>query len=259
MADRPVVASIVQYQTAIEAGTMSVTELVEKVAELGVDGVELRREAWEECGTLMSEELEAVKARVAELGLLITFGTHSVIFCEGVDRDQVLADVDTAAALGSPLCRLFSGPVPEAEDDPAWAWAKQVIDRAEEKGIVIALENYARSPGGTLGEIQTVLNHFDVPGLKTNIDTGNYAGWKQDHLEAIEAIGHRAAYVHVKDPREGGTSVPGEGDLDMKRIFAALDALPHKIVYCFEFPGGDEPDDRITRGLEFMRSRSNSD
>ena len=120
---------------------------------------------------------------------------------------------------------------------------------------MIALENYANSPGGTLAEIQTVLNRFDVPTLKTNIDTGNYAGWKQDILAAIEAIGDRADYVHVKDPAEGGTSVPGEGDLPMKEIFAALDALPQRIIYCFEFPGGDAPDDRIRRGLAFMRSR----
>ena len=256
MPDRPIVASIVQYIDQIESGEMKVMDLVEKAAELGVDGIELRREAWEECGTEMNAELPAVKARAEELGLLVTFGTHSVIFCEGEARDQVLADVDTAAALGSPLCRLFSGPIPEAEDHPDWEWAQQVVDRAAEKGIVVALENYARSPGGTLAEIQTFLNHFDVPALKTNIDTGNYAGWKQDHLEAIAAIGHRAAYCHIKDPSDGGTSVPGEGDLEMKKIFSALDALPQRIIYCFEFPGGEEPDDRIKRGLSFMHSRA---
>jgi sugar phosphate isomerase/epimerase len=253
--NRPIVASIVQYIDRIEDGSMTVLELVEKAAELGMDGIEVRREAWEACGTSMSAELPAVKARAEELGLLVTFGTHSVIFCEGSDRDQVLADVDAAAEIGSPLCRLFSGPLPETDDHPDWDWAKQVIDRAAEKGIVVALENYARSPGGTLAEIQTVLNHFDVPALKTNIDTGNYAGWKQDHLEAIAAIGNRAAYVHIKDPSDGGTSVPGEGDLPLKEIFAAIDELSQRIVYCFEFPGGNDPDDRIKRGLAFMRDR----
>ena len=175
--------------------------------------------------------------------------------CEGEDYDLLLADVDTAAEIGSPFLRIFSGPVPEDANDPAWENAKAVIDRAETKGILIALENYANEPGGTLAEIQAVLDHFPVPTLKTNIDTGNYAGWNQDLLEAIDAIGDRAAYVHVKDPSEGGTSVPGEGDLPMTEIFAALDALPQRIIYCFEFPGDDDPDDRIRRGLAFMRSR----
>ncbi len=253
--NRSIIASIVQYQPAIEAGEMSVMQMVEKAAELGVDGIELRRKAWEESGTSMRERLPAVKARAEELGLLVTFGTHSVLFCKGDARDQLLADVDTAADIGSPHVRIFPGPVPGTDDHPDWAWAEQVIDRAKEKGVQIALENYARSPGGTLAEIQTVLNHFDVPTLKTNIDIGNYAGWKQDPFEVIKAIGSRAINVHVKDPSDDGTSVPGEGDLPMKEIFSALDALPQRIIYCFEFPGGDEPDARITRGLAFMRSR----
>lgn len=249
---RPIVMSIVQYTDAIESKKMTVLELVEKAGELGVDGVEIRRELW---GEGMNEELLTVKHKIESLNLHVTFATHSVLFCEGEDYDLLLSDVDTTAEIGSPLLRIFSGPVPTKENDPAWDKAKAVIDLAEEKGILIALENYANSPGGTLAEIQTVLNHFNVPTLKTNIDTGNYAGWKQDILEAIQAIGDRAAYVHVKDPSEGGTSVPGEGDLPMKEIFAALDAQPQKIIYCFEFPGGDDPDDRIQRGLAFMKNR----
>ena len=41
----------------------------------------------------------------------------------------------------------------------------------------------------------------------------------------------------------------------MDEPFAALDALPQRIIYCFEFPGGDDPDDRIRRGLAFMVDR----
>lgn len=250
--DRPIVMSIVQYTDAIESKKMTVMELVEKAGELGVDGVELRRELW---GDNMNEELPAVKEKIQALNLQVTFATHSVLFCDGEDYDLLLADVDTAAKIGSPHLRIFSGPVPTDDNDPAWQKAKAVIDRAESQGILIALENYANEPGGTLAEIQTVLNHFSVPTLKTNIDTGNYAGWKQDIIEAINAIGDRAAYVHIKDPSEGGTSVPGEGDLPMKEIFAALDAQPQKIIYCFEFPGGDDPDDRIRRALAFMQNR----
>ncbi len=250
--ERPIIASIVQYTDAIETGEMTVMQLLQKAADLGLDGIELRRELW---GEKMKVELPVVRDRADELGLLVTFATHSVLFCEGDDRDMLLADVDTAAEIGSPLLRIFSGPVPEDCGAPEWDWAKRVIDRGASKGILIALENYADSPGGTLAEILTVLNHFDVPTLKTNIDTGNYAGWKQDHFQAIEAIGDRTVYVHIKDPREGGTSVPGEGDLPIMEILTALDRYLQRIIYCFEFPGGDDPDDRIARGLAFMQSR----
>ena len=125
--NRPIVASIVQYIDAIESGSMSVMKLVEKAAELGVDGIELRREAW---GENMNTELPGIRERASELGLLVTFATHGVLFCEGDARDQLLADVDTAAEIGSPHLRIFSGPVPESDDHPDWDWVQQVIDHA---------------------------------------------------------------------------------------------------------------------------------
>ena len=71
--DRPIVMSIVQYSDAIESGRMSALELVEKADELGVHGVELRRELW---GDGMNEELPAVRQRIEALGRQITFATQ---------------------------------------------------------------------------------------------------------------------------------------------------------------------------------------
>ena len=61
MPDRPIVMSIVQYLKQIESGSLSVPELVEIAAKLGVDGLELRREAW---GAKMKEELSGVRSRM---------------------------------------------------------------------------------------------------------------------------------------------------------------------------------------------------
>ncbi len=80
MPERPIVMSIVQYTNAIESGSMRVPELVEIAGTLGVDGLELRRELW---GAPMADELPAVRSRMAELGLQVTFATHDVLFCEG--------------------------------------------------------------------------------------------------------------------------------------------------------------------------------
>lgn len=250
---RPILLSIVQYTDAMESGKITAFDLVDKAKSLGADGLELRRELWPQ----MAVELPAVRDRIRDLNLRVTFATHSVLFCDPSDRNQLMADVDTAADIGSPLLRIFPGPVPEDAGDPAWNWAKQVVAHAEARGIVIALENYSGSPGGTLAEVRSVLDTLDRPSLMTNIDTGNYAGWKQDILEAIDAMASRVTYVHIKDPgvEEPGTMCPGEGNLPLEEIFAALDALPQRIIYCFEFPGGEDPDDRIWRSLAWMRNR----
>ncbi|MEZ4633923.1 MAG: hypothetical protein R2856_02900 [Caldilineaceae bacterium] len=44
--------------------------------------------------------------------------------------------------------------------------------------------------------------------------------------------------------------------LDIPRILSALDALPQHLYYIFEFRGGEDSEDRIERGLAYMRGRS---
>jgi hypothetical protein len=41
----------------------------------------------------------------------------------------------------------------------------------------------------------------------------------------------------------------------LRPILDALDALPHSLIYCLEFPGGGEPDERIRNSLRYLRDR----
>jgi hypothetical protein len=36
----------------------------------------------------------------------------------------------------------------------------------------------------------------------------------------------------------------------------ALDRLPQRLLYIFEFGGGDNPDDRIARSLAYLHARA---
>jgi sugar phosphate isomerase/epimerase len=253
MADRPLIISVVQYQDQLASGALSILDLVEKARQFRVDGVELRREVWPAYKT----ELPAVRARIQELGLLVTFGTFSTLFSPDEAKHQLLLeDIETASALGSPLLRIFPGATPPDDDTAGWAKAEQVVNHAAAHGIQLALENYSGTPGGTLAEIKHILERINVPTLKANIDIGNYPLHNQDVVEAIKTIGHRAIYVHVKDysGTPSGPSVGlGEGILPLPEIVAALNALPQRIILCFEFGGGSDPDARIHSALALMR------
>ena len=250
---RPIIISVVQYAGQIESGKMTTLDLVEKAAQLGVDGLELRREPWPAYKT----ELPAVRARIEELGLLVTYGSFSTLFnTDPAAHQQLLEDITTAHALGSPLLRVFPGGTPAASDNAGWARAEEAVAHAADLGIQLALENFARTPGGTLEEVSFILASINSPALNGNIDIGNYPLHNQDVLEAIEAVGNRAIYVHVKD-YAGSPDAPavalGEGVLPLPGIFAALDALPQRIIYCFEFSGGSDPDGRIQNALAYLR------
>ena len=251
---RPILISVVQYLPQLESGAMKISEYINKAHAFGVDGVELRREAWPAYPT----ELPAVRQQLADLGLLATYATFSTLFnTDDAAHALLLEDVRTAAALGSPLLRVFPGATPADDDDAGWARGREAIDLAGELGIQIALENFARTPGGTLAEVANILAKIDTPTLRTNIDIGNYPLHDQDPVAAIQAIGDKAIYSHIKDYGGSPTASPvlfGKGVLPLAEIFAAFDQLPQRIIFCFEFAGGSNPDQHIQDAFALVKS-----
>jgi len=252
--NRPVYICVSQYADELYAQAMLVTEVVEKACLLGANGVELRPELW----PAYERELAATRQLVESLNLGLTYATRNPLFSpDAASQRALLHDVDTAVALGSPLLRVFPGQTPP-DDDSGWAAASEVVAYAASLGIVLALENYVGMPGGTLAEIVHILDRIQLPALKTNIDIGNYVVRDQDVLEAISTVGHRAVYAHLKDRAddpEGPHACLGEGTMALSPILDALDALPQDMIYCFEFPGGGEPDERIRKSLAYVRDR----
>jgi sugar phosphate isomerase/epimerase len=251
--DRPILISVVQYLPLLEAGTMSIADFVQKAVNSGVDGVELRREAWPAYAT----ELPAIRQQIEDAGLLVTYATFSTLFNhDEAAHALLLEDVRTAAALGAPLLRVFPGATPAADDHAGWAKGREAVALAGELGIQLALENFARTPGGTLAEVSHILQQIDTPALRTNIDIGNYPLHNQEPVTAIQSIGHKAIYAHIKDYGGTPSSPPvrfGAGVLPLADIFAAFDQLPQRIIFCFEFAGGPDPDGHIRDAFALVK------
>lgn len=249
-ANRPVLISVMQFEDALKSGAMTVFEVIETAEGLGVDGVELRRELWAN----WQDELVEARRQADAAGLLIAYATHATLF--GTDPATLRGDIDAAATLGSHLIRFFPGPLPADDDTAGWAAGQAIAEHAARKDVTIALENYARTPGGTLAEIQTCLAH--IPALMTNLDMGNYSLHSQDVPAAVAALSERIVYSHLKDQTGNPADAPtvlGGGVLPLGDIFAALDALPQEILYCFEFRGGDDALARIEQALAWLAAR----
>ena len=247
---RPVIISVIQYINELESGTLKVPDLVAKLPDLNVDGIELRRESWAN----YEKELPAVRAQLEAMGQMVVWATGSTLFApDAAAQKMLLHDLDTAKALGSPLLRVFPGAAPDDPDDPRWQGAIEAVAHATSLGIVIALENWFKLPGGRLSELKHILNHIPSPTLKVNIDVGNFAVHGDDVLEAIDELGPRVVYAHLKDNLEGGgTTYLGAGILPIDAIVGALEALPQPVIYCFEFQGGGEAESRIAKSLAYL-------
>jgi sugar phosphate isomerase/epimerase len=253
--DRPVLISVMQFEDELKQGAVSIFDVIDTAYRLGAAGVELRRELWPG----WRNELQTARRRIEELGLLVTYATHITLFGREAGHEaQLRADIDAASAFGAPQLRVFLGPTPGDGDEAGWRAAADIIEYAGQQGVVVALENYARTPGGKLAEIQRVLNRIQLPALMTNIDIGNYALHGEDVPAAIRTVGARAVSAHLKDQAADHSEPPtylGGGQLPLPAILAELDALPQRIIYCFEFRGAGEAEERIRHSMAYLQKR----
>ncbi len=250
---RPVLISTMQYDAALREGTLNPIDVIDVAKRLGTSGVEFREVYWKN----KEREIPAVRDRMSELGLEATYTTFTTLFNAQGDATVLHTDMDDTVALGAPLLRIFPGDVPGADDEQAWEAAAKLVKYAAARGIVLALENFMKAPGCTLEEITTVLNRIDSPTLRCNVDIGNYTVNGQDVAEAIQTLGERIIYAHLKDPANTpnghDATYLGGGTLPLRDILAAFDRLPQAITYCFEFNGGGDPEGRIQKSLEYLK------
>ena len=244
-----------QFEDELKSGERSVWEVIDIARRVGADGVELRRETWPR----LDAELPQTARRIADAGLLVTYATQATLF-DGSNQGQrqLRQDIEAAATLGAPFVRFFPGPTPSSDDGAVWTRAQQVVDYAAARNTIIALENYARTPGGTLAEIQAALTRLASTALRTNLDMGNYPNHGQDVVAAIDSLAGQIVAAHLKDKTATPSDPPtflGAGVLPLTEILDALDQLPQRICYIFEFRGGDDPVGRIERSLAYLKQR----
>lgn len=251
---RQVIVSTMHWHNDLNGGKATQADVIRRVKGLGGDGVEIRDSYWKD----KAGELPEAKKLIGEQGLTTTYFTSAKLFAgSDEERAAVRRDIDDAAALGAPFLRVFLGQPPADDDRAAWDGAREAIRYAESKGIKLALENFAISPGNRLAEIKRALDKLDSPTLGTNLDIGNYAINGEDVVGAARALGPRILGLHWKDntpqPTSRASTYLGGGALPLAEILAEVDKLPQTVLHGLEFEGGEDPDDRVRKSVAFLR------
>lgn len=250
---RPILISVVQYAGELTSGTLAVNDVIAAAARLGADGVEIRPQFWRD----RERELPQARETIAAHDLVVTYATMTTLFAaDPTEARQLRQDIDDTQRLGATQLRVFQGPAPADDDAAGWAGGQETVDYAAARGVTLALENFVGSPGGTIAESVRTLGK--LPALAVNFDTGNYPHHGEDVRDAIRAFGARAVSAHLKDqsgPPDWVSHPLGAGDMPLPEIMAALDALPQRLIYCFEFQGGGDPDARIAQSIAYLRGR----
>ncbi len=247
----------VQYDRELREGRARAADLAPVAKRLGLAGVEYREVYWHD----KARELPAVRDQLAQLGLRGTYATFNTLFSRDPEvRARLLEDIRDARALGSSLIRIFRGELPGTGplDAAMWDGGRAAIGLAGELGLTVALENFSGKVGNKGADIVGMLQTFDLPHVGTNIDVSNYVLNDEDPVAAIRTLARRIRYVHLKDvqftPERKIPTYLGAGTLPYRDILAALEESGQDFPLCFEFGGGDDPEETIRKSLAFLKS-----
>ena len=241
--------------------------------EMDLDGVEILHVQ------MASEEnayLQRLKYTAFSLGLdIYCLSIHqNFVSPDAEEREKHVAHtlhcIDLAHELGAPSIRLNSGrwgtiqsfdelmarrglepPLPGYTDDDAFDWVIEAIEhclpRAEEQGVVLALENHWGLPRSAEG-VNRVVEAVDSDWLKVTMDCGNFI---EDIYTSLEKIAPHAILVHAKTYFGGGEWYTL--DLDYRRIASILRGAGFTGYVSLEFEGKEDPLTAVPKSIELLR------
>lgn len=124
---------------------------------------------------------------------------------------------------------------------------RRLLPKAEECGVVLALENHwglARTPEGLL----RLLNSVSSPWLGALMDTGNFL---EDPYDKLKAIAPKTVYVQAKTYYGGGEWYTL--DLDYRRIAGILADVKYSGYVGLEMEGKEDPDQAVAKSVAMLR------
>lgn len=213
-------------------------ELLDKVVDLGLDGVHLDDAVLE---SFDEAYLREVRAAADERGLFLEYNLSLDWDNRGIGIKHDLGEaLDIAHALGADVVKVGMDMV-RPRPVSASRFHPQIVGRLEEmaallkthaptaaeRGIRIAVENHADT---FADEILWLLDRVDHPSVGACIDTVNAFHVMEDPMLAIEKLAPRAFTNHFRDDRIEyeiwgfrltGAAL-GEGDIDVQRAYELI-------------------------------------
>jgi L-ribulose-5-phosphate 3-epimerase len=259
---------------------VSIETVIEKAAAIGVSGVDiLHRQMDIEEKAPFNAAGRAYYNKLKRLAFtngidLICLSTHQnfvspkpEVISENVEHTKKCLEI--AYQLGIPCIRINTGRWNTVDFDTLMAnrgiepilaghteeegfkWCLDGIQRclpkAEESGVILALENHwglARTPEGLL----RIVNAIDSPWLGVLMDTGNFL---EDPYPKLEQIAPKTVFVQAKTYYGGGEWYTL--DLDYPRIAKILAGVNYAGYVSLEMEGKEDPDVSVPKSIEMLR------
>lgn len=236
------------FESAVKEGTTQ-TELVDRVAKLGVDGIEVRREYF----TDIAQETKAVGEHAKQQGLIVNYSVPDEVFLEdGTINPKLKQYFDEGSVMGISKIKFNTGHFDRFTGDLKEAFEGLPLDRIE-----MNVENDQTPVSGTVKAIKTFLDAAHDAGLVQLgyvYDLGNWGFTHGDAVQSAKDLAKYTHYIHLKNTiDQDGTMVTSDdlntGMFDWKDI---ISFLPHDVSFALEYPMKD--DEQILEQIKVFRA-----
>lgn len=141
------------------------------------------------------------------------------------------------------------------------AVCRELAPVAEEKGILVVLENHANNVLERIEDYEVIFSKIDSPNIGMCLDTGHFEGVNVDLHKVIDKFHKRILHVDLKDCHERGkghdTVVFGRGVTDFESFLKHLYEKGYSgylvVEQAWREPKGDWKSD-LKKAYEFFRS-----
>jgi L-ribulose-5-phosphate 3-epimerase len=248
-------------------GKMGLEDFIKKVYDLRLDGVEFTNYYFP---SVESSYLKKVKRMALSYGLDISAVACGNDFCipDRQKREEQIKFVkkwtDIAYEMGAPVLRIFTGafPWPQAKpagytEDDLFKWAvecmKECAKYAEQKGVVLALENH-HDFGTRADNVIKMIEAVNSEWLRHLLDPVNYR--EHAYSDSKKAAPY-AVYAHAKAttgiwPEWAG--IKGNWSIDYRRIKEILDDVGYNGYISVEYEGTEDPDIGVPKLAELLKT-----
>ncbi|WP_034919562.1 TIM barrel protein [Erwinia sp. 9145] len=200
------------------------------VAAAGADGIEIRRELFDDAAL---RQLPETGATIRAHGLIAFYSVPDALFNAGGALNPNLARFfNEAEQLGARQLKFSLGHFSPGTD------CRQLREIIEASDVRLLVEN-DQTDCGRMAALEAWFEDGGTAYSGMTFDTGNWLWVAEDPLEAAARLGRFVSYVHVKAVKEGRAVAP-DGTDDLWR--RALAALPDNVPRGIEFPlEGSDP------------------
>jgi len=202
--------------------------MADVVAEAGLEGIEFWAETpwyWE--GGRREEQAEEIKRELK--GLRTTLhapvmdlnpSSYNDLVCQATITESLRA-IDLAEFLGAEVVTIHPGkrtakrPAREAERQKFRRYLDACLDRAEEKGMLLALENLEPAPWNICADPEEMNQFLDELPIGMTLDISHATPPLSKAIAFVEILEDRILNVHVSATRDGVRHLPtSDGSVD---------------------------------------------